>query len=85
MYEELEPIDRNLNYDFNYQQINHLPHEVTIMPVSQCLHHKVLLMNLIVCVCVIQGDLIQLKCFYGTEGVDGVTVVSVQHFMHNNI
>ena len=23
-----------------------------------------------------QGDLIQLKCFYGTEGVDGVTIVS---------
>ena len=34
VYEELEPIDRNLNYDFDYQQINHLPREVTILPVS---------------------------------------------------
>ena len=34
VYEELEPIDRNLNYDFNFQQINHLPREVTILPVS---------------------------------------------------
>ena len=36
--EELEPIDKNLNYDFDYQQINHLPREVTILPVSECSH-----------------------------------------------
>ena len=34
VYEELEPIDRNLQYDFNYQQINHLTREVTVLPVS---------------------------------------------------
>ena len=33
VYEELEPIDKNLQYDFNYQQINHLTREVIIMPV----------------------------------------------------
>ena len=33
VYEELEPIDKNLKYDFNYQQTNHLTREVTIMPV----------------------------------------------------
>ncbi|CAI8042462.1 DBH-like monooxygenase protein 1 homolog, partial [Geodia barretti] len=52
VYEELEPIDRNLQYDFNYQQITHLKREVVIKP----------------------GDVVQLKCFYGTEGVDGVTL-----------
>ena len=34
VYEELEPIDRNLQYDFNFQQITHLRREVTILPVS---------------------------------------------------
>ena len=34
VYEELEPIDKNLQYDFDFQQINHLRREVTIMPVS---------------------------------------------------
>ena len=34
VYEELEPIDRNLQYDFNFQQINHLRREIVIMPVS---------------------------------------------------
>ena len=75
MYEELEPIDKNLQYDFNYQQINHLTREVTVLPVSvgsgliEDTHHIKLLF--------FQGDLIQLKCFYDTEGVDGVTIVSV--------
>ena len=36
VYEELQPIDRNLQYDFNYQQINHLTREVTVLPVSAC-------------------------------------------------
>ena len=26
--EELEPIDKDLQYDFNYQRINHLPNEI---------------------------------------------------------
>ena len=30
---ELDPIDVNLNYDFNYQQINFIP-SVTILPVN---------------------------------------------------
>ena len=34
VYEELEPIERNLRYDFNFQQINHLPREIIIKPVS---------------------------------------------------
>ena len=35
--EELAPIDENLQYDFNFQQANKLPKEVTIYPVSS--HH----------------------------------------------
>ena len=34
VFEELEPIDRNLNYDFDFQQINHLPREVILRRVS---------------------------------------------------
>ena len=34
-YEELEPIDKNLQYDFNFQQSTHLRREVVILPVSQ--------------------------------------------------
>ena len=38
VYEELEPIDRNLRYDFNYQQIVHFPSPKTILPVyNSCL------------------------------------------------
>ena len=35
--EELAPTDENLQYDFNFQQANKLPNEVTIYPVSS--HH----------------------------------------------
>ena len=34
VYEELEPIEKNLAYDFNFQQTNHLPREIIIKPVS---------------------------------------------------
>ena len=34
VYEELEPIDINLKYDFDYQQFIHLRHEVLVKPVS---------------------------------------------------
>ena len=34
VYEELEPIEKNLAYDFNFQQANHLPREIIIKPVS---------------------------------------------------
>jgi hypothetical protein len=54
VYEELEPIDKNLKYDFDFQQINHLKREIILKP----------------------GDILQLKCFYGTEGIDDVTFVS---------
>ena len=74
MYEELEPIDRNLQYDFNYQQINHLTREVTVLPVSACIY-SVLIAQL-KSIYFLQGDIIQLKCFYGTEDADGVTLVS---------
>ena len=32
-YEELQPIDQNLQYDFNFQQANHLPNLVNVQPV----------------------------------------------------
>lgn len=32
-YEELIPVEENVRYDFNFQQTNHLPHEVTVLPV----------------------------------------------------
>ena len=32
--EELEPIEQNLNYDFNFQQYTHLPREHVVLPVS---------------------------------------------------
>ena len=31
--EEVTFIDRNLNYDFNFQQTVHLPKEITVLPV----------------------------------------------------
>ena len=34
VYEELEPIDNNMKYDFDYQQFTHLRHEVLIKPVN---------------------------------------------------
>ena len=34
VYEELEPVDANLKYDFDYQQFTHLRREVIIKPVS---------------------------------------------------
>ena len=34
VYEELEPIDENLKYDFDYQQFTHLRHEVLVKCVS---------------------------------------------------
>ena len=36
--EELEPIDINLKYDFNYQQINILTETTKILPVSQAMY-----------------------------------------------
>ena len=43
VFEELEPIDKNLKYDFNYQQFNHLQREVIIKPV--CVVFYCVLMN----------------------------------------
>ena len=36
--EEIQPIERNLFYDFNYQQVNTLPNERNILPVSAFIH-----------------------------------------------
>ena len=36
--EELQPVDENRRYDFNYQQMTHLPREVKVLPVSKCMH-----------------------------------------------
>ena len=33
-WEELEPIDQNLGYDFDYQQTTHLRREHIVLPVS---------------------------------------------------
>lgn len=33
-FEEVQPVDQNLQYDFNFQQFTILPNEVTIYPVS---------------------------------------------------
>ena len=32
--EELPPIETNLQYDFNFQQLNYLPEEIHVKPVS---------------------------------------------------
>ena len=32
-FDETQLVERNFNYDFNYQQFVHLPKEVSIMPV----------------------------------------------------
>ena len=32
-YEEVKPVDRNLRFDFNYQQTTHLPEPVNVLPV----------------------------------------------------
>lgn len=73
VYEELEPIDRNLQYDFDYQQIVHLPREKIILPVS---YKDFIRQSSGLSSPHFQGDILQLKCFYGTESVDGVTLVS---------
>ena len=44
MTEELRPIDRNLQYDFNYQQITHLE-ETTVLPVSCAVATFIVLVN----------------------------------------
>ena len=33
-FDETQIVERNLNYDFNFQQFVYLPREVSIMPVS---------------------------------------------------
>ena len=69
--EELEPIDENRRYDFDYQQFTILHKTKTIYPVSlkyrNSYHYFVLFYS--------QGDEILLKCFYGTSGNSGVTLV----------
>ena len=47
--EELQPIDENRRYDFNFQQITHLPKEIKILPVSGLLAeiHAALIINFI--------------------------------------
>ena len=37
-YQELPPIDQNLQYDFNFQQFVMLPYNVTVFPVSMGLY-----------------------------------------------
>ena len=33
-FHEIRPIEKNLNYDSNFQQYNHLTEEITVLPVS---------------------------------------------------
>ena len=35
LLEELEPIDENRRYDFNYQQVTLLPKPVKVLPVNE--------------------------------------------------
>ena len=48
VWEELEPLDQNLNYDFNYQQNIHLPQERVVLPVS--IYYITLLLSVYSCV-----------------------------------
>lgn len=41
-YQELKPIERNLHYDFNFQQATHLPQPITIQPVYIYLYTHIL-------------------------------------------
>ena len=43
LLEELEPIDENRRYDFNYQQVTLLPREVKVLPVSRVIYYISLL------------------------------------------
>ena len=36
--EELPPVETNLQYDFNFQQLNYLPEEIHVKPVSGVCH-----------------------------------------------
>ncbi len=44
--EELEPIDQNLNYDFNFQQITLLPKEHLVLQVS-ILYNDIIIFTLV--------------------------------------
>ncbi len=70
--EELEPIEQNLNYDFNFQQYNHLAKERLILPVSILIddYTQFLSTNFH-----FQGDVLSLKCFYNTSGRSDLTLV----------
>ena len=37
-FEELKPVDRNLRYDFNYQNSVYFENEITILPVVLALY-----------------------------------------------
>ena len=50
--EELQPIDENTNYDFDFQQFTRLPREVKIMPVG-----LMIILCIIICIS-------QLLCFF---------------------
>lgn len=39
LMEQMEPIDENRRYDFNYQQFNILPKTVKVLPVSRIIIH----------------------------------------------
>ena len=71
--EELQPIDENRRYDFDFQQITHLPREIKVLPVR---NHRIYIQH-----CKndhflpLQGDSIQLQCFYRTTSTRNVTVV----------
>lgn len=94
MLEELEPIDENRRYDFNYQQFTYLNKEVQVLPVSissvacACIVVKQLQWFTVFCNCILQGDTIQLKCFYQSTGNNNVTLVSnivmANEYIHTN-
>lgn len=74
--EELQPIDENRKYDFNYQQVNILPRTVEVLPVSRTAYFNMHFHTFFF----IQGDILHLQCSYRTTGpsYQEVTLVSMK-------
>ena len=61
-FEELQPIDKNLHYDFNYQNSVYFANEITILPVST---HSIMLCIIYTCIIIILYSFInRVMCYY---------------------
>ena len=74
--EELQLIDENRRYDFNFQQITHLPKEIKILPVNCHLYLRLACTANMIINIIMQGDSIELQCFYRTTSTTTVTLVN---------